>query len=677
MSVGAALEIWKHYKKFWGVSGSLPSAFQGRIGGAKGLWMVSAESFTRDPEHLAIWIRINDSQLKFDPHPEDLSDATFDPLRLTFEVSNYSSAPAHSELHISFIPIMADRGVPRDVIANYMNERLDADRVELLERICDPIKLYEYIHRNSSTSRDGFDMAWQAALPLLLEEKIKLLLESGFSPSRLQVLAKHVSRFIKKQHLLQESKLKTPLGKATYLYGVADPLGVLKPGEVHVQFSSTFVDNVTDEKYLTLKEHELLVARQPAIRQSDIQKVRSVCHPDLSHLVDVVVFPSRGQFPLAGKLQGGDYDGDIFWLCWEKTLVEPFKNAPAPVQSPDPERYGIKVDRRKLKDLSVDVNNARNVNNFLREAFVFRRAPSLLGIVTSYLEKQSYLENRLSSFKLDCLGDMHDLLVDAAKAGYTFTMADWQSYLRSELKCSVNLKQPVYRDAMDACAAAKDTSDDDKTREKKYEYKHDHIIDYLYFEVVRSHNVETMNQLQAMLSSATEADQDLLYPRRQLSDFNDPTVDEVLRQAQEEMHQLYISWNVSTHKDDKTVSIGDFARIVDELYTRFIAIKPSHTEHPLIKSWLQPMLNPKHCLWDRLRASILYSRLPSPNAQTFVFQMAGNELAKIKAECFPHTRYIIADIRANMKPKPIRAMLQEDEVDEDDDDSSILEQGVS
>lgn len=41
-----------------------------------------------------------------------------------------------------------------------------------------------------------------------------------------------------------------------------------------------------------------------------IVQVRAVYEPRLSHLVDVAVFPSRGSFPLAGKLQGGDYDGD-------------------------------------------------------------------------------------------------------------------------------------------------------------------------------------------------------------------------------------------------------------------------------------------------------------------------------------------------------------------------------
>jgi hypothetical protein len=679
MSVGAALEIWRVFKKFWGISGPLPSAFQGRIGGAKGLWMISDESFTKDPEHLKIWIEISESQLKFKPHPEDKSDATFDSFRLTFEVSNFSSSPTHSDLHISFIPIMADRGVPRDEIANYMRERLDVARSDLLERVTDPVKLYEYVHKNSSSAREGSDMAWQAALPLALEDKIKLLLESGFSPCILQVLAKNVGRFVRKQHLLQESKLKTPLGKATYLYGVADPIGVLRPGEVHIQFSSSFVDEVTDEKYLNLKGHNLLVARQPAIRNSDIQKVRAVNHPGLSHLVDLVVFPSVGQFPLAGKLQGGDYDGDIFWLCWEDKLVQPFRNAPAPVQSPEPEKYGIEVDRRKLKDLNVRVDDEASIDLFLEEAFRFRNAPSLLGIVTIYLEKLAYHENRLSSFKLDCLSDIHDLLVDAPKQGYTFTMIHWQKYLQNRLGCRLNLRQQIHKDAMDACAAVKDSGADvDKTREKQYKYKRENIVDYLYFEIVRSHNVATMKQMKNILSSASEADDHLLFPNKELTNLQDPIINEELRRAKEEMSQLYSSWNASTHKDDKDRSFEDFARVVEDLYARFTAIEPVNKDHPIIKSWLHPWLRPECRLWDRLRASMLYAKFPHANAQTFVFQMAGDELAKIKAENFPHTRYIVADIRANMKPKPIKAPVPDDECDDDEDDvASVLEQRMA
>jgi hypothetical protein len=234
MSVGAAHAIWKHLKKTMGMNDPLPSAFQGRIGGAKGMWMISAESFTKDPDDIDVWIEISNSQLKFDPHEADLSDATFDPHRLTFEVLQFSSRPKSSELHISFIPIMADRGVSCDLMAEYVRERLDAERIELLERLADPVRLYDYIHRHSASSSDGIDMPWQAALPLAREEKIKFLLESGFLPKELQYLARSVERFVRDQHRSQESSLCAPLGKATYLYGVADPLGVLEPGKIHV-----------------------------------------------------------------------------------------------------------------------------------------------------------------------------------------------------------------------------------------------------------------------------------------------------------------------------------------------------------------------------------------------------------------------------------------------------------
>lgn len=51
-----------------------------------------------------------------------------------------------------------------------------------------------------------------------------------------------------------------------------------------------------------------LVLNQPSL--TPLVQVKAVFKLELSHLVDVVVFPTRGTYPLAGKLQGGDYDGD-------------------------------------------------------------------------------------------------------------------------------------------------------------------------------------------------------------------------------------------------------------------------------------------------------------------------------------------------------------------------------
>ena len=137
------------------------------------------------------------------------------------------------------------------------------------------------------------------------------------------------------------------------------------------------------------------------------------------------------------------------------------------------------------------------------------------------------------------------------------------------------------------------------------------------------------------------------------------------------MLQLYGSWNAGTHKVDKDKGAEEFAKFAEDRYARFRAIKPCNTEHPMIKSWLMHWFSPDFCIWDRLRASILYARLPQLTAQTFVFKMAGDELANIKADTSPRTRYIVADIRANMKPKPIRAPVHEDDDGEDDEDDLL------
>lgn len=64
--------------------------------------------------------------------------------------------------------------------------------------------------------------------------------------------------------------LKVPLSRSTYVYGIADPLGILQPGEIHLAFSSSFGESA----HTYLNGVDALVARHPACRRSDMQKVR-------------------------------------------------------------------------------------------------------------------------------------------------------------------------------------------------------------------------------------------------------------------------------------------------------------------------------------------------------------------------------------------------------------------
>jgi len=77
-------------------------------------------------------------------------------------------------------------------------------------------------------------------------------------------------RFLTGQYYTRlSSQLNNPVPQSTSVYGVADPLGCLKPDEVHLSFSSHF----GDEPRPFLHEVEVIVARHPALRPSDLQKV--------------------------------------------------------------------------------------------------------------------------------------------------------------------------------------------------------------------------------------------------------------------------------------------------------------------------------------------------------------------------------------------------------------------
>jgi len=503
ISVGAAKEIWKHL----GRAGPIPSVFQARIGGAKGLWMISAPTNTTDPEHNKVWIKITASQLKFTAHAEDrdVSDkGDYDPLRLTFEVNGHSSRPRASELHISFIPILIDRGVETHTIAALMQERLRYDADELLDTLLDPKKVRAWVSKQMTAKEEAFRAAttdpgvgWLGSLPNSLGEKIILLLESGFQLPNSEALANWFCRFVEAQFTSMEKSLSVPLGKATYLLGIADPHGILEPGEVHCNFMENFVDEFSNETFFCLDDMDLLIARQPACRRSDIQKVRATFKMELAYLPDVVIFPSKGQFPLAGKLQGGDYDGDRFWLCWEQSLVEPFKNAPAPLHSPKPADYGIKVEKRKVREI-INVHNLNTVGFWLEESFKFRNNPGLLGIVTNFLESQAYLQNTIHSPSLEALCAVHDLLVDTAKQGFVFTRKDFDNFVKGCRDLKPKARKPAYKEVMDR--SGRDMAQRTK-REPKPNLRNP--LDFLFFSILRPQNLTTMNLLRERLKSAT------------------------------------------------------------------------------------------------------------------------------------------------------------------------------
>ena len=67
--------------------------------------------------------------------------------------------------------------------------------------------------------------------------------------------------------------LSIPLGRSTNAIGISDPMDVLAPGEIHLAFSKDFHDEKSGEIISFLHNKDVLVARHPTLRRSDMQKV--------------------------------------------------------------------------------------------------------------------------------------------------------------------------------------------------------------------------------------------------------------------------------------------------------------------------------------------------------------------------------------------------------------------
>lgn len=87
-----------------------------------------------------------------------------------------------------------------------------------------------------------------------------------------------VQRIVERYLERCKKNLSFPIARSTYVLAVADPLRVLQPGEIHISFSKSFLDEKTGTSFHHLHGIEALLARHPALRRSDIQKVSEPSH---------------------------------------------------------------------------------------------------------------------------------------------------------------------------------------------------------------------------------------------------------------------------------------------------------------------------------------------------------------------------------------------------------------
>ena len=636
LSVGAARQI----ARYLGLAERPPSVFQARIGCWKGIWMVDVQNLPHKRQD-DIWIEVTPSQRKFHRHPEDLSDKTFDGRRTTFEVVTWSRPPTSARFSPTLIPILVDRGVPEHALHRLYHASLEYERKTMMDAVENVQLLYRWVYSKASVIQDDqedTEMVWLGSLPFSKPKAALYLLEHGFLPYELPYLARLVRDIMQKYLSDLKKYLRPRVGRWVNVFAIADPLGCLNPGEVHLAFSENFVDEQSGSYDMMLHDVELVVGRQPALRDSDMQKVRGVFKPELKHLLDVIVFPSRGVFPLAERIQNGDYDGDRFSATWDPAIVDNFENAPSPPGLPSPESFGIQVDDRKLDD-SFITSNKKATREFLDFSLNFRCQQGVLGLCTNFHNSFAYAEGSIKSVGVEALADLHDLLVDSSKMGYTFTEDKWKKFIASDPRIThKNPEESLHKRLLGGASQEDIRSSIPKN-----------AVDRLLLLTVIPTADAILTEVRDLWKNNSFRDDALYRPLRIVQQLADEERDyrEDLQLLIKGIKTIHRKWKLKFHGNtDSTDSVAS----IKEFHNAFRSLMPITAFWNLHQEMEIPM-SPSPTAWDLLKASVAYDECPT---EAFALRMAGKELGFIKAWSIEGARTISPLFYTSMKLKSIK-----------------------
>ena len=391
---------------------------------------------------------------------------------------------------------------------------------------------------------------------------------------------------------------------------------ILGPREVHIGFSTAFKDEATGFCDTILSNMDILVARSPAHYTSDIQKVRAVFKPELSALKDVIVFSTHkdSTHPLAEELSGGDYDGDIAWVCWQTEIVSEFENAKMPI-CPDMVKEGYITKNSATYAELVSMNRKDPIDAFLANSFDFNLKQNMLGICTNFKEKLCYTLKSVACDEAVFLSTLLSSLVDQAKQGYSFTNKDWER-MKAE-KIRVMVTEPNY-----------------KLPTLKGNPKDMHLIDHLKFRIAQNTVDNTLADLHKNLPIPQYWDDDVVqlakFARKEAQASTEWT--ELLRTLDADIEPIRDLWtkyfSVSREEDSKAV----FSTAINDIYPKWCEIKPA-MDTPFTRSLTMPYLaDAELSTWELLKASILFDSQNRGYVSKMVWWLAGKQLAHLKAQ---------------------------------------------
>ncbi|KAI3131609.1 hypothetical protein CBS147326_5572 [Penicillium roqueforti] len=280
------------------LTGEPPSAFQFRLGGAKGMLVISGDPLPQE-------VHLRPSQQKFETNQAGLEIIRW---------SQYSLATLNRQL----ILVLSALNIPDEVFHSKLNSMLgsfhramrnDSKAINLLQKYVDPNQMTltlaqmvsDGFRRNEEPFANTMLELWKSWHLKHLKEKAKIAIDQG---------ANLLGVIDEKGVLKGYFKSALPSRRASY----EERLAALP--EIFVQICR--LDG--DGEYEVI-EGLCILARNPSLHPGDIRVVRAVNRPELQALRDVVVLPQTGDQDIASMCSGGDLDGDDYLVIWDPDLI--------------------------------------------------------------------------------------------------------------------------------------------------------------------------------------------------------------------------------------------------------------------------------------------------------------------------------------------------------------------
>lgn len=360
------------------IKGPVPSAFQFRLGGCKGVLVVW-------PEVSGTGIQVRASQFKFTSSSEELEIIRWSEFWQPF-------------LNRQIILCLSDLGVPDQVF---------------LQKQDDTVKSLQAAMNDDNAAvralRDNVD-------PNMMTLSLVDLVVAGFRASK-EPFVTSVLRLWKAWSLKYlKEKAKIPISKGAFVLGCVDETNTLRG---HFEALESHPDTPTEEMVKALPEifiqimnpqtgkREVIegvcvLARNPSLHRGDIRVVKAVNVSALRHLCDVVVMPANGDRDLPSMCSGGDLDGDDYLIFWDEELVPKIWNAKPFHYNPPPPKTSVgEITTEDIIDFFYD---------YLQNDFLGR-------IAHAHLAAGDFLDEGIESHICQELVHLHSMAVDYPKTG--------------------------------------------------------------------------------------------------------------------------------------------------------------------------------------------------------------------------------------------------------------------